>query len=375
VSVPYALPAAGKAVAIGTNVADSIRPSQITRFNWAYSLFQSFGSGTFVPDYSAAGSFVIAASGGHNVTPNLDAVVFDFSDATWKRLSNSNGVAPRDADFRTAETLGSPYYEVPAATGQVPAPPHLYAIASYIPTTRGGGAKGSYLKMGSPAATVESRQGGGIHKMDLATGLWSRVTNDTLSFSYSYESSTVFDPVAGRYYFIVDGFHVYNYLEYLDLADMKVKRTPTYPYPSQMDTAYQTVFLDPVRRLIVAQRPNHPLRALDLNNISAGWSVLNSSGSQPSQANRWAYYPVDGKFYTRMNNSGQTLFRMTPPSNWKTGTWTIDTVTVTGATLPNFTDTGDSNRHYGTFFYVPSIQSFAWISGEDTQVILLKPPA
>ena len=38
-SVPYALPEAGKAVSIGTNVADSIRPPQLSRFDWAYSLF------------------------------------------------------------------------------------------------------------------------------------------------------------------------------------------------------------------------------------------------------------------------------------------------------------------------------------------------
>jgi hypothetical protein len=102
--------------------------------------------------------------------------------------------------------------------------------------------------------------------------------------------------------------------------------------------------------------------------------VLNTSGSQPAEANRWAYYPADGRFYTRVNNSGQTLFRLTPPADWKSGTWTIDTVTVSGATLPNFTTTGGTRRHYGTFFYVPAIDSLAWISGESTSVIILKPP-
>jgi hypothetical protein len=369
------LPAPGEAVAIGTNVAESVRPSQIERSNWGYSLFESFGSGTFVPDYSATGAFVIAASGGHNVTPVLDAVIFDFSDATWKRVANSNGVAPRDADYREAETSGAPYYEVPSAVGQVPAPPHLYAIASYIPSSRGGGTKGSYLKMGSPAATVESRQGGGIHKMDLATGLWTRVTNDTLSFSYNYESSTVYDPVAERYYFILDGLNGTTYLEYLDLSDLRVKRTPTYPSPSQMDGDYQTVFLDPVRRLLIAQRPGHPMRALNLADISGGWVTLNTSGTQPTRANRWVYYPADGRFYTRTNASGQTLHRLTPPDNWRTGTWTMDTTTVSGASLPDFTTAhGGIVRHYGTFFYVPALQSFAWISGDSTPVILLKPP-
>lgn len=378
-SVPYALPQPGTAVSIGTNVADDIRPAPFTRLEWAYSLFQSFGTGAYVPDFSDAGAFVIAASGGHAVPPNLDAAVFDFSDATWKVVTNSNGIAPRSGDYNIGETTGAPYYEIPGAqAGQVPAPPHLYALTSYVPAAHGGGEKGSFLKMGSPAVTVQSRQGGGIHKMDLATGMWTRVTSDTLPFGYDYEASTVLDPEQGRYYFIVDNFHGNTSLPYLDLADLKVKQTPAYPYPRQLAssyTAYQTVFLDPVRRLLVAQRPGIPMQALDLNDIPAGWRALNTTGTQPGSANRWAFYPPDGRFYTRTNNSGQTLYRLTPPANWKTGTWTIDTVTITGASMPDFTTTAGTVRHYGTFFYVPALRSLAWISGEDTPVVLLKPPA
>jgi hypothetical protein len=136
-----------------------------------------------------------------------------------------------------------------------------------------------------------------------------------------------------------------------------------------------TAWLDPVRRLILRQRPNHPWRALDLNNIAAGWVNLNVSGSAPGGPYRWAFYEPDGRFYNRMNNSGQTLWRLTPPSgDWKTGTWTVDTVTISGATMPNYTTTGDTNRHYGCFFYVPALQCLAWVSGERTQVTLVKPP-
>lgn len=368
----------GQALAIGTNTADSVRPAALSSTSWGYSLFQSFGSGTFVPDFSGAGAFVIAASGGHNVTPNLDAIVFDFADATWKRIPNANGVAPRTNDFRIAETTGAPYYEVLGATaGQLPSPPHLYLIASYVPSLRGGGSKGSYIKIGSPAVCVESRQGGGIHKMDLATGLWTRVTNDTIStWGYSYDSAAVFDPVAGRYYFLADSYFVYNYLQYLDLADWRVKRTETYPYPAGGDTSYMTAWLDPVRRLILLQRPNHPWRALDLNNISAGWTDLRVNGSAPGGPNRWVLYEPDGRFYTRMNNSGQTLWRLTPPvGDWRSGTWQVDTVTINGAAMPNFTVTGDTNRHYGCFFYVPALRCLAWVSGERTPVVLVRPPA
>jgi hypothetical protein len=103
--------------------------------------------------------------------------------------------------------------------------------------------------------------------------------------------------------------------------------------------------------------------------------ILNTTGTPPSDANRWAFFAPDGRFYTRGNNTGNTLIRLTAPSNWKTGTWTYDTVTVTGAQLPNFTNTGgNGTNYYGTFFYVPAIQSLAWISGENTNVVILKPP-
>jgi hypothetical protein len=80
------VPAIGQAVAIGVNTADSIRPAAYSSYsqNWAYSLFNSYGTGTFVPDYSPAGAFVIAGSGGHNSPANVDAAIFDFTDARWK---------------------------------------------------------------------------------------------------------------------------------------------------------------------------------------------------------------------------------------------------------------------------------------------------
>lgn len=46
----------------------------------------------------------------------------------------------------------------------------------------------------------------------------------------------------------------------------------------------------------------------------------------------------------------------------------------TVAAAPLTTDAGGGVRQYGTFFYVPALRSPAWISGEDTPVVLLKPP-
>ena len=378
VAVAYSLPAAGQAVAIGTNTAAEIKPSAITPLNWAYSLFNSYGSGSFNPDFSPAGAYVVSGTGGHNAPPNVDAAVFDFTTASWKLISNTNGVAPRNTDFSTSEVSNDDYREILGVTnGRVPAPSHVYSLTGYLPASMGGGPKGSFVKIGQIGATPSAAFGRSLHRMDLSTGLWSRLTNDLVDWMWSAEGSTVFDPVAKRFYVVPESFHRANYLQYFDVSSASVKLTPTYPSPADYTASgYQTTWLDPVRRLILNQRPGWPLRALDLNNIANGWVVLNTTGRQPDVANRWAFFEPDGRFYTRGNSSGQVLNRLTPPANWKTDTWVYDTVSVSGATLPDFTNTGgNSTRHYGTFFYVPAIQSLAWISGESTKVVILKPPA
>ncbi len=377
-ALPYSIPAAGQAIAIGTNTADSIKPAGISSFNWSYALFTCFGGGAFNPDYSAYGAFVIAGSGGHTCpAANVDAAIFDFSDATWKRLANANGIAPREDDYAQSELSNDAYVEILEATaGQIPAPSHAYNTSQYLPSSLSGGPKGSFLKIGSRAAAISSISGSGIHKMDLSTGLWTRATNETVDLLSSFETSVIFDPVEQRYYILPDAFHAATHLQYFDPQTNTVGSTVDYPYVSGVTgTSYQVAFLDPVRRLLLSQRPGNPLRALDLNDIAAGWAALITTGTQPSEPNRWAFYEPDGRFYTRGNNSGQTLVRLTAPADWKTGTWIYDTVTVAGASLPNFATVGDSTvRHYSTFFYVPALQSFAWVSGTTNEVIILKPP-
>jgi hypothetical protein len=41
--------------------------------------------------------------------------------------------------------------------------------------------------------------------------------------------------------------------------------------------------------------------------------------------------------------------------------------------MPNHTTTGGEKPHYGTFFYVPALGSLAWIAGESSPVVVLKP--
>lgn len=376
---PYSVPASGQALAIGTNTANSVQPAS---GNWGYSLFNSYGGGTFVSDYSQGGAFVIAGTGGHNAPDNTGACIFDFADATWKYRSNGNGVAVSLTPIDVSATTGTPYYEVSGT--QVPAPAHLYtASARYISSALGGGTKGSYLLFMQIATTVQSRVGLAIHKMDLSTGVWSRVTNNTVSFSYGSldgEFMSVHDTVLNRWYAMHPAIHTENRFPYLDSADWTVKFTPTFAYPSDPTGSgtWASMTFDPVRRAMLYFKDNMPLMAVDTQNFAAGWQTLTYSGGAsrpPNNQCRWEYYPVDGCFYTRNNNSGNTLYKLTPPAGGTlAGTWAFSTVTVGGASMPNFTNAGGNNTaHYTCFFYVPALQCFAWVPGEASSIYLVKP--
>ena len=260
---------------------------------------------------------------------------------------------------------------------EVPAPSHTYNSCVYVPPSHGGGSKGSFVKMGQWATTTVGAKSGAVHRFDLATGVWSRVV-DTLPAD-DYENVAVADEATGRLYFFQLLVHRRNSTVYVDPSSWTLKSTPTYPYPEDhRGDEYHVVFVDPVRRLLILQQPGWPLRCLQMDNFAAGWKDLNVSGTQPGAANRIVHFPATGNFYTRGNRSGNTLNRLVPPSgNPLTGTWVWDTVTVAGAALPDFTTTGsnDNRRHYGTFFGVPALGCLAWIAGESSPVVLLKPAA
>ncbi len=392
--ITYTLPAVGQALAIGTNTASDARPAGFGHDNWGYAAFNCYGSGSMVPWYSPAGAYVVASSGGHNCPEITDALIFDFTDATWKRQPNANGVPSSNTGFSNAQ-IDFTYGELTIGTGQIPAPSHLYQSTSSVPPSLGGGPRGSYLKLTTRFAGPTPGAAMGAHKMNLATGLWERATDDKFSTSgydfYAAPTAVYVDvPGAERFYLLSGDFHKYNSLYYLDPKDWAIKTTTGYPnigdYSCYPGCGNPTFFYDPVRHLIVSQgganeAPHDPwpLRAIDLNDIASGWRVLQTSGAQPGalkDAPRWSYFPPTGHFYTHDYHDGQQLWRLRPPSgDWKTGTWVFDQVTVGGATLPDYTTTnGTHDGGHGTFMYVPAIQSLAWVSGEDTPVVIMRPP-
>ncbi len=90
------------------------------------------------------------------------------------------------------------------------------------------------------------------------------------------------------------------------------------------------------RRILVVGVDVASLVGLNLNNISAGWSVLNVAGQAlPDTQSQFTFYPPDGNWYARHDNGGEWIYRLTPPaSNPLTGTWTVTHVQLNTA-LPS----------------------------------------
>jgi hypothetical protein len=375
-NLPYSVPAAKTAVAIGVNVAADSRPAQHSVFDWSYATMENYGSGCFVESYSAAGAWVVAGTGGHGGAAMYGQLVFDFTTARWSYVHNANGLANRTGSLSSSEMNSNGEVTIGGVSGGMPAPAHVYGKLIEQPKAFGGGPKGSLLMVNGlymdQAAMIGSNY---AHSLDLSTALWTRYTSNTRSSVYKsypapwHDAQAAYDPVTGRIYDPPVQLAAVTQLPFIDLATRQwaVQNISQQPPGSQYGH-----FVDVSRRLLVFLNDG-ALRAYDLRTFAL--VTLATSGPVPSHRNRWTYYPVDGCWYS-YSGRGQQIDRLQPPNAGAggSGIWTFSTVTISGATLPAQANmTGAGNSHYTRFFYVPALQCFAWIAGVDHQVVLVKP--
>lgn len=362
----YSLPSSGQAVAIGVNHALSVTPTEdgFTAAEWDYSLFNSYGGGVFVEKYSAAGAYVLAGTGGHNHPDNPGAVVFDFANARWSRLDNTQGVARKTTSphaFLESESTGAPWYEWPGT--QVPLPAHPYRNLAYSPD----GAKGSVVYITRAAVGAGASSSDRVHRFDLATRQWSRVGTggSDRMINGGFESDGLWDAVRNRWWYIIPDHHYLRNVAYLDRSDSTWKTTasssswhPHMPGASFMHDGY------------ILRNTGGSLYLFDPDLPAEGWILLSVSGSLPQPAaSRWARYR-NGNWYAYAGAGGNTMQRIVPPDNPKTGAWTVSNITVSGASLPV---RSGSTAHYSRFIDVPAIGCLAWIPGGSNPVFLIRP--
>ncbi len=380
-SFPYSLPnSAGQVVFIGTNLPRDVRPPTHSVYNWEYACFGGYAGSAFIHDYSVGGALALAGTGGHGHPPNHGALLFDFADATWKRRDNSNGVGwTQQSDYPASHYSGG---EFPGTT--CPGPAHQYGHQWDIRTANGGGSKGAFVCFSFDAMGIEGATGTGAHRMDLNTGFWTRATgNGPVAGSIGGQGSTFYDPVSNRYYSPQGHLGGSTALNYVDGNDWTWKAVA---HASAQDFGGWVVagFIDPVRHMMVLYDASGRLRAIDLDNLGAGYTTLSISslgGMSIDFECNWAYYPPDGCYYTvRSLAAGMnSIAKITPPpftGNKLAGTWNFSMVGLS-ATLrgahPDYTPgDGGGAKHHNRLIYVPAIQRLAWLAG-DTSVALIKP--
>ncbi len=374
---PYTVPTtSGQVVNIGTNYASDVRPAINSAAEWNYALFGYYGGGALIEDFSHGGAYAITGSGGHAVPPNLGSCYFDFQDAMWKRKDNANGVAARTSDFPDAE-IDSTYGEIIAATtAGIPAPAHLYAFHMQ---RRGAnrGTLGSHLLLRSQSSGFGANRGSShAHSFNMSTGLWTRLsTNSVIQDGVSFRGAA-YDAATNRYYMIRFQMHYSSAIDYLDGNDWTWKTASLGTTTDKGENL--TCFVDNERHLLVMVQQAGTLRVWDLDNLAGGETMVPMSGTLPTYCQSdFHLYPRDGSYYTHEGMGNATLLKITPPAiglNPLTATWACSTRTLTSALRTQPADRIISGAVHNTrFFYVPSLDCFAWIPGEEYPVQLIKP--
>jgi hypothetical protein len=396
---PYELPGSGQKLELpidGRNVAVDVKPSPHSNGSWQYSLFQSYGGGSFSADYSAAGAYVLAGTGGHNAAPCFGAAIFDFTTGTWSYLPNANGFDEnRTDDVSPDETTGAPYSELVAVTTPgMPAPAHNYLLQISPPRSLLGGAKGAIVKTVGAAQATNGSDSPQSHELDLATGLWSRASvnlRTAVDSTTPYtDSAAAYDPKTQRIYHLLGELSVIYKLPYLDLTDATWKAGASFPEASGSGYV-RTLFVDDARRLLVIVRSSNELWAIDLENVAAGPTQLAVTGTIPTTRFRWELYPSadggDGSYYAFSGvgpvyesppyplATDQFLHKLTPPaSDPLSSPWVFSTHPIAGGLTAQYvTDAGSGAQHQTRFFYVPALRVFAWIPNGTGPVELIKP--
>lgn len=390
----------GQVVLIGSNTAIStdVRPQaydsrtgttgQMSEADFSYATMEAFGSGTFMPDVGAAGSWVMVGGGGHGAPPVFDPLIFDFATEKWRTETNAHGVPNYETtqNGEQSRTTGPSDYEVAgqAAGVHIPWPSQMYCHATGVGTKVVFPFR-SYIGAWTPT-NVGYVSSLSSHYYDVATKQYGRIVAAAGGAPQSYpnndlgaETTALLDRVLNRVWILRTEMGNTASISYLDLASWAWGSvTPAAnPLPATGYSYMHALLHDDGagHRCIFVFNDGYPDKnwVLDLGNIAGGWAQVNTVGTLGFTASRWSQYPTDRCHYC-FKGVGQNLAKVTPPPYPFTGTWTLSQLAHTGPDLPQLVDlNGNNGKHYTRFMYVPALDSFAWIAGGSAKVALWKP--
>lgn len=385
---PYLVPTSdGQVVQIGVNTPQDVHPPGWDNSYWLeFSLFNSFGAGVVVPEYSEGGAYVFADIGGHSHPDIAGAVLFDYADATWKRLEHANGGDQwginENKTFSESQSDGAPYWEVSNTINlpqAVPLPGHPYQLMAERPSAAGGGSKGSVIYVCRAAVGPSwDKKSQSVHAFDLATRIWTRVTDDLYPRDATYEGSVAYDGPRGAYWVTMTDQHNFQSYVYLRTSDWTFQTSGS--FSGWMDSrAGVGNRMSIYNGKLIINGADGTLWMFDPDNAPAGVRQIILSGpALPGlfRINRIVYYPpTDVWYYARSDSGypGNSLFRIAINTSNLTGSVSTVTLSQSLPQVGNFP--GDQADAYHMLHYVPSLQCLSWIHSATGYVYLIKPEA
>lgn len=344
----------------------------------------------FSPDYSQHGA-MIYWGGGHLGYDGTEFYIFDLTTQLWSRLND-----PVPTDFKPLVT--NEFNDALVGGSYVMPPAHTYSSVAYVPPSAGGGTKGSfcivfhvYAEAGAGGVTVLPKYA--PHAIDLATGVWRRLTDNTdpgQGYGYGAYGGAFTDTTRN----VIWGF---SGTESGNVA--KIDLTATQPhlvlqntgggdvtyavpvYIPEVDKVVQVaIYDDGTKRIRLAIFDMDQAgyigtpRGYAISNNPAG-AMPRFTAAQVAAVGRAGisidFCPDTWKFYCFEAYGTNLLYVATPPgpvgttTQWKTGEWSWSTETMLGetsATVEEVVSTSGAHPLNKWKYHRPS-KCFMWSAG------------
>lgn len=364
--LPSWIPAPGQLKSVHLNSLSSINPCPGDACWYSGSAKQNgpwvnWTGAVFSPDYSPLGAMVYWG-GGHGGYDGTEYSIFDLTTRSWSRVG---------AQIPEVFTPDSTWYDVLVDGSYVVQSLHTYNHPLYISPTNGGGSKGSWFlgyNVGGSGSNIQP------HAVDLATGISTRFTTAPSSvYLAAGPYGGAFIDTNRNVVWLMPG-QDSNQNAKIDLnnSTKTLELVSSFLNPGYY---FNPVFV-PEKDMMIAiwcgyGETNIQLAGFDLSSgtpvrfaITQGSARTAEHG--PGLGMDWC--PHTGKFYAYEGFGDTSLHVLTPPANWKTGTWSWSSEAMTGE-LP--ADAGEysgmsewsGQQVFNKFRYNQKLRSFMWSQG------------
>ena len=342
-ALPAWVPEPGSIVDISLNSLIDLNPCPANNCVWSGTgggpaeIFKVWCGGAWAAEYSTLGAFLYHG-GGHNSYSGNEVYAFDLDTRRWAIHGTPSPYTETDADSNGEYPDGAPF------------PPHTYSGVAYMPPAWGGGTKGSYLRFGFAGAAVSQW----IHRMDLATGSWSRFADLTALGGSSYRSVVRDDSREGWWIVPAQG----NVLFVSKTGAVTSYGGAAYVNSGAENVACYVANRDLLVNFDRSSGGTQQIKYADASNLAAGWFSANGASlNAPVNYTRGFEYSSILDCIVSYHGEGGNVVKKLPIPTVLTDDWTWQDETLSGAASYL---SGNPNGHWRRFVEVPAARCFMW---------------